>query len=207
MKKNIIDLCFIIILILMISMLGFYFYNIILKEEENILEVMVEKEPEQDNIYEASENLIEEDGKETDELIVKESVIDGKTYETIAILYIPTLDIQYPVLSSTSKELLKISLNKYWGPNPNRPGNFCIVGHNYNDERFFGKLNNIKIGQYIQLTDMSGKTLQYSVYDTYIVNPEDTSCTSQLTNGQTEITLITCTRDFKQRFIVKARAE
>jgi len=117
------------------------------------------------------------------------------------------LDIEYPVLSSTSKELLKISLNKYWGPNPNKPGNFCIVGHNYNDERFFGKLDNIKIGDYIQLTDMSGKTLQYSVYDTYIVDPEDTSCTSQLTNGETEITLITCTKDFKQRFIVKAVAE
>ena len=54
---------------------------------------------------------------------------------------------------------------------------------------------------------MTNKTLQYYVYDTYIVNPDDTTCTSQLTDGKTEITLITCTKDFKQRFIVKARAE
>lgn len=195
MKKNILDIVVIIILILIISMIGFYLYNEIFKEEENALDTMVENLPEQI------------DTEESDELIVKESVINGKTYETIAILYIPTLDIQYPVLSSTSKELLKVSLNKYWGPNPNKPGNFCIVGHNYNDDNFFGKLHNIEIGHFVQLTDMSGKTMQYKVYDTYIVDPDNTDCTSQLTNGETEITLITCTKNFKQRFIVKARAE
>lgn len=194
MKKNILDIIVIILLILIIFTIGFYLYNEIFKEEENVLDAMVENVPQ-----------AEIEG--TDELIVKESVIDGKTYEVIAILYIPTLDIQYPVFSSTSKELLKVSLNKYWGPNPNKPGNFCIVGHNYNDDNFFGKLHNIEIGHYVQLTDMSGKTLQYKVYDTYIVDPDNTDCTSQLTNGETEITLITCTKDFKQRFIVKARAE
>jgi len=197
MRKNIIYTSLILILIIIIGIIGFYLYSEITNEEDNILDTMVENMPEQ----------INETEEESDELIVKESVIDGKTYETIAILYIPTLDIQYPVLSSTSKELLKVSLNKYWGPNPNKVGNFCIVGHNYNDEKFFGKLNNIKIGEFVQLTDMSGKTLQYKVYDTYIVDPDDTDCTSQLTNGETEITLITCTRDFKQRFIVKARAQ
>jgi len=115
------------------------------------------------------------------------------------------LEIEYPVFSSTSTELLKVSLNKYWGPNPNKVGNFCIIGHNYNDDRFFGKLHNIEIGHFIHLTDMTGKTLQYKVYDTYTVDPSDTSCTSQLTDGNKEITLITCTKDFKQRFIVKAR--
>ena len=195
MKKNILDIVVIIILVLIISMIGFYLYNEIFKEDENALDTMVENMPEQINT------------EDSDELIIKETVIDGKTYETIAILYIPTLDIQYPVLSSTSKELLKVSLNKYWGPNPNKPGNFCIVGHNYNDDNFFGKLYNIEIGHFVQLTDMSGKTLQYKVYDTYIVDPENTDCTSQLTNGETELTLITCTKNFKQRFIVKARAE
>ena len=199
MKSALIDIFIILVLIIIILGTSIFIYNSISKEEENYLETMVENVPEV-----AIENEIEED---IDELVVKEYEIDGKTYEVIAVIYIPTLDIEYPVLSSTSKELLKISLNKYWGPNPNKPGNFCIVGHNYNDERFFGKLKDIQIGEYIQLTDMSGKALQYCVYDTYIVNPDDTNCTSQLTNGETEVTLITCTKDFKQRFIVKARAE
>lgn len=42
----------------------------------------------------------------------------GKTYTTDAVLSIPKLDIQYPVLSETSVELLKVSLNKYWGTKP-----------------------------------------------------------------------------------------
>ncbi len=195
MKDNIIDICFIIILILIILSIGYYIYSTVIKEEENILDEMAETVSKQTEI------------DDLDELIVKGTVIDGKTYETIAILYIPTLEIEYPVFSTTSKELLKISLNKYWGPNPNKPGNFCVIGHNYNDDNFFGKLHNIEIGHFVQLTDMSGKTLQYRVYDTYIVDPNDTRCTSQLTNGETELTLITCTKDFKQRFIVKARVE
>ena len=165
-------------------------------EEINPLDAMTE------NIPQDSE---EQRVNDKSELKTQELVIDGVTYEVVAVLNIPSLDIAYPVLSSTSKELLKVSLNKYWGPNANRPGNFCILGHNYNDEKFFGKLNQIQIGDIIQLTDMYGKTLDYKVYDTYIVSPDNTDCTSQLTNGETEITLITCTKDFKNRFVVKAR--
>lgn len=157
-----------------------------------------------DSIYNMAENAPEENLVEEDTLIVQEYEINGINYEVIAILNIPSLEIEYPVLSSTSKELLKVSLNKYWGPNPNRPGNLCILGHNYNDSRFFGKLNRIENGDIIQLTDMAGEMVEYSVYDTYIVDPDNTDCTSQLTDGKTEITLITCTATGKQRFVVKA---
>ena len=39
---------------------------------------------------------------------------------TESILSIPCIGISYPVLSETSDELLKISLNKYWGNGPNK---------------------------------------------------------------------------------------
>ena len=52
---------------------------------------------------------------------------------------------------------------------------------------------------------MSGKTIQYKVYNKYEVEPTDVSCTTQLTNGRKEITLITCTDDSKHRVVVKAR--
>lgn len=132
---------------------------------------------------------------------------NGKTYDVIANLNIPSLGIKYPVLSSTSTALLKISLNKYWGTNPNEVGNMCIVGHNYEDSRFFGKLNKIKKGAIVKITDLTGKTLDYEVYDTYTVGPYDTDCTSQLTKGNTEVTLITCNKDGSKRFVVKARAK
>lgn len=200
MKNTLLDVITIIVLTIIILFIAIFIYKTISKNDENQLEAILEHKPEQ-----SKDNTIKDE--KTDKLIVKEYEINGKKYEVIAILYIPTLEIEYPVLSNTSKELLKVSLNKYWGPNPNRPGNFCIVGHNYNTDQFFGKLNRIQKGEVIQLTDMSGKGLQYYVYDTYITDPDDTSCTSQLTDGKTEITLITCTKDFKQRFIVKARTK
>ena len=56
-----------------------------------------------------------------------------------------------------------------------------------------------------ELTDMETKSVvNYVVYDKYIVNPDDRDCTSQLTDGKREITLITCTDDSKQRYIIKA---
>ncbi len=129
----------------------------------------------------------------------------GDTYSTDVILNIPSLEINYPVLSKTTDELLKISLTKYWGPEANEKGNYVIVGHNYRNKKMFGKLSQINLGDIIELTDLTGRTLQYEVYDKYKVNPDDTSCTSQLTNGKREVTLITCSNYGTQRLVVKAR--
>lgn len=129
----------------------------------------------------------------------------GKTYTTDAILSIPKIGIEYPILSETSEELLKVSLNKYWGPNPNEIGNYCIVGHNYRNDAFFGNLNKLNGGDKVYVKDNTGRTIEYKVYDKKIVEPTDTSCTSQLTNGRKEITLITCANYGTQRLVVKCR--
>lgn len=136
----------------------------------------------------------------------------GYNYSTIAIINIPKIDVNYPIIdgkTDTTEEteaLLKISPTKFWGPNPNEIGNFCVVGHNYRDTRFFSKVPTLENGDLIEITDETRKTVKYSVYDKYEVAPDDVSCTSQLTNGKREITLITCTNDSKLRVIVKARA-
>lgn len=201
MKSEFFDICFIAILVVIIISVAMHIYNKNLENDQSVLEEMTQTVPQEEEQEETKINV------EEDKLVTSDCEINGSIYEVIAILNIPKLEIQYPVLSSTSKELLKVSLNKYWGPNPNKEGNLCIVGHNYNDERFFGKLHKIENGDEIELTDMTGKTKAYYVYDTYIVDPDNTKCTSQKTNGETEITLITCTKNFKQRFIVKARAK
>lgn len=152
-------------------------------------------------------NTNEQTQNNTTKIKSKYKASNGKTYDVIANLNVPSLGIEYPVLSSTSEALLKISLNKYWGASPNEVGNMCIVGHNYEDSRFFGKLNKIKNGAIVKITDLSGKTLDYEVYDKYVVGPYDTDCTSQLTNGNTEITLITCYKNGTKRLVVKARAK
>ena len=170
--------------------------NIILNEveQENILE---ETTIEQENIQQ----------EEAQKTVATYTTSDGKkTYDYIGVINIPSLGIKYPILSSTSEALLKVSVTKYWGPNPNEVGNLVIAGHNYRNTKFFSKLLKIENGAKIEITDLNGKTLEYTVYDTYKVDPNNNDCTSQLTNGYTEITLITCTNDNKERFIVKARA-
>ena len=157
--------------------------------------------------------LNEEDSNEQESVTneVASSTIGDITYTTEAIITIPKIGITYPVLSETSDELLEISVNKYWPEDlkPNEIGNYCIVGHNYRNGKMFGRLSELENGDIVELEDMSGRTIEYEVYNKYVVDPTDTSCTSQLANGRPltfrELTLITCTNYGTQRLVVKCR--
>ncbi len=135
----------------------------------------------------------------------------GYTYYTVATISIPKIDVNYSVIQGEKEteeeidELLKMSPCKLEGPEPNKRGNFCIIGHNYRNTKFFSKVPTLELGDKINITDLTGKTLEYEIYRKYIVVPEDVSCLDQHTNGKREVTLITCTDDSKQRVIVKAR--
>lgn len=135
----------------------------------------------------------------------------GYNYKKIAVINIPKINVNYAVLQGETggveetEALLKISPCKYHGYEPNEIGNFCIVAHNYRNERFFSKVPTLVVGDIVELTDLSGRKLTYSVYDKYTVSPDDTSCTTQLTGGKKEVTLITCTDDSKLRVVVKCK--
>ncbi len=129
----------------------------------------------------------------------------GTEYYVLATINIPAIDCTYPILNQSTEELLKISPCKFWGAEPNEVGNFCIVGHNYRSNKFFSHVPSLSIGDTIEITDLTNRTLVYEIYDKYVVEPEDTTCTTQRTNGRKEITLITCTNDSKQRVIVRAK--
>ena len=156
------------------------------------------------NEDEAEEQIVEPVNE-----IVSSTTIGDITYTTEAIITIPKIGITYPVLSETSDELLEISVNRYWPEpdkmKPNEVGNYCIVGHNYRNGKMFGRLSELENGDIVQLQDMTGRTLEYEVYNKYVVEPTDTSCTSQLTGGRKELTLITCTTYGTQRLVVKCR--
>lgn len=129
---------------------------------------------------------------------------DGQTeYSAESIVRIPSLGIEYPVLSETSEELLKLSVNKLWGPAPNEVGNYVIIGHNYKSGKMFGKLKSIDIGDVIELTDLKRRTIKYVVSEKYVIDPTDVKCTSQLTNGRKKITLITCSNSGSKRLVVQ----
>ena len=129
----------------------------------------------------------------------------NKDFFVIGNIRIPSIGIDYPILSKTTDELLKIAPCKFYGPFPNKIGNLCIAAHNYDDDRFFGNLRKLNFGDEINIYDSSNSFISYHVYDKYEIIKNDTSCTSQDTNGIREITLITCNNFNGNRLIVKAK--
>ncbi len=135
----------------------------------------------------------------------------GHRYKIIATVQIPKINIQYTVVQgetgslAETEALLKSSPVKYHGYDPNEVGNFCIVGHNYRNSKFFSKVPNLVVGDIVKLTDLTGRTIDYEVYDKHTVDQNDTRDTTQLTGGRKEVTLITCTNDSKLRVIVRCK--
>ena len=196
------------------------------KDEEVSQEILANMNMTEDNTVADSNVLIAvlDDEEQTEELNAEnqaeqiknsnktvQSTQNGFRYVSIGTVRIPKINVEYPILDGETdsveetEDLLKISPTKFWGPEPNEVGNFCIVGHNYRNTKFFSKVPTLEDGDIIEITDLAGKTINYRVYNKYEVAPTDVSCTSQLTNGNKEITLITCTDDSKLRVIVKAR--
>ena len=85
----------------------------------------------------------------------------------IGLLKIDKIDLNYPILSESNDELLKISICRFTGPMPNEVGNLCIAGHNYIDNRFFSRLNELNIGDKIEVYDFYGNKKDYTIFKTY----------------------------------------
>ena len=217
-KKKIYKIEFILSIILICLFSSYYIHAAYDRDKSEEVSQMILTEIKDNNIKEYCDNdpiiIILDDNlsnnKQKEEKLEKEIYIDNVIYPIESIIKIPKIGINYPVISKTSEELLKISVNKFHGPNPNEVGNYCIVGHNYLNDKMFSRLDELKNGDIVELKDLSGKIIEYRVYDKYIVNSTDTSCTSQRTKdgkklGFREITLITCANYGTQRLIVKCR--
>ena len=81
----------------------------------------------------------------------------------------------------------------------------CIAGHNYLDDRFFGRLSELTNNDLIEIYDLSGQKVSYSVFDKYQINSDDFSCTNQNVGNEKIITLITCNNINGKRTLVKAK--
>lgn len=81
----------------------------------------------------------------------------------------------------------------------------CVAGHNFKNKNMFRNLRKLEIADRFTVSDNVIGKVEYEIFNIYIVPPEDISCLNQNTNGEKQVTLITCTRDSKYRLIVKAR--
>ena len=153
----------------------------------------------------SKQNTLNNEIEETDKLQENNILSYYKGYPVIAKLEIPSIDLSTDVLNDYSEENLKISVTKFYKGKPNQVGNFCVVGHNYITSNMFHNLNKLEVNEKIYLTDKLYGKKEYYIYKKEIVNPKDVSCLSQETDGNMELTLITCTADSKKRIIIKAR--
>ena len=154
--------------------------------DEEVVVVRLNAIPEEEDV--ATTEVVQIEQQVNVEEEQKLTASDGTSYYTIGVINIPSINVNYPILSTYTDELLKIAPCKFHGPNPNEVGNLCIAGHNYRNSKFFSKVPNLQLGDTIEITDLSGRMLTYTVYDKFIVNPDELACTSQLTNGKKEIT-------------------
>ena len=175
-----------------------YSYDSMVKNNENI------------DIYE-TENIIVVDNKKDDKDKKNPThmsiTIDNKIYKIIGKIVIEKINIEYPIISETTDEYLKLAPTKICGPVINTVGNLCIAGHNYLNGKLFSNLNNLNKGDKVKLIDNNNKLLEYVVYDKYTSDENDVSCLSQDIGFEKEVTLITCINNSSKRLIVKCRAE
>lgn len=127
-------------------------------------------------------------------------------YEVIAKLEIPKINLETNVLKDYTADGMKVCSSKFFGPEPNEVGNFCIAGHNYEQENMFNHLINLEKGDELYLTDNKNGKITYSIYDIYRVKPQNTTPIGQETNGNKIVTLITCVNYSRSRLIVQAIA-
>ena len=132
-------------------------------------------------------------------------------YNVIGKVKIPKIDIEYPILNletsnpEETKVPMRYGIVKYWGGNVNDYGNLSIAGHNNYNGTMFGKTKNLEIGDIVELTDLTNRTIQYKIYDIFITDPNDVSILKTEDETVREVTLITCTNGNKERLILKAR--
>ena len=196
-----------LLLILILGTLFFILFNI-QTEENSKSGTTIEKVNSKSYQNYQSENLETQQSTENEQNVEKEYIeTEFKGYKVCAKLNIEKINLETYVLEECSKQALLTSVTKFYGGEPNKVGNFCIAGHNYGPSNMFQNIKKLKINDEIYLTDTNGNKEKYSIYDIYTVLPNETRCLSQKTDGNTELTLITCTPDSERRIIVKAIKE
>lgn len=180
--------------------------NLEINDENNVdVDTLIK----QDEIMEVLEvhNKRNIEGKETKIVNNRQDSEKKRVVESaIAILSIPSIDLEVAVSKGINEENLKYSVGHYSNSADfGQIGNACIVGHRtHKYNRFFYKLDKVKKDDTIVI-DVGDTKFTYKVYDIFIVEPKDVWVFEQSDNK--ELTLITCTpiRVSTHRLIIKAQ--
>lgn len=133
-------------------------------------------------------------------------------YEILGTIEIPKVNLKCAILNEVTPRSIQIAVGQIYTANGlNKPGNTVIYGHNYRNNLFFSRNDELNNGDKIYILNQEGTKLTYEIYNIFIATSTDTSFyikSSEDTNGKAEITLSTCTDDASttdRRLIVQAR--
>ena len=132
---------------------------------------------------------------------------NGKKYLQVGTISIPKTGLNCAILDNAGKNELEIAVGVMYGVGLNQVGNTVIAGHNYRNGTLFSKNKNIQVNDKINIKDINGRTVTYTVYNIFETQQEDTSYFNKDTEGKREITLYTCNDDSSRRLIIEARAD
>lgn len=129
-----------------------------------------------------------------------------KGFVVVGTIQIPKINLKYPILEKLSPKSLKTSVVlMYTAQGLNNEGNSVIIGHNYRNGTMFSNVDKLKNGDYIYITDTTGRKVRYQIYNMYRASGSESDYIARNTNGKREISLSTCTDDSKARTIVLAK--
>ena len=120
--------------------------------------------------------------------------VDGRSY--MGVIDFPSLSLELPVLASYDLPSLRAAPAVYSGTPAT--GDLVICGHNYRSH--FGPLNRLEPGDEVWLKTMDGAVYRYKVSATEIVSP---FAVEDVTGGDWDLTLFTCTLGGQTRFVVR----
>ena len=119
--------------------------------------------------------------------------IGGDDY--IGYLSIPALELDLPIMADWDYPRLQIAPCRYFGSVNGR--NLVLMAHNYSSH--FGRISELKLGDTILFTDMDGHTTHYQVEGRDVLPPD---AVEEMTSGEYDLTLFTCTYGGKSRVTV-----
>lgn len=122
-----------------------------------------------------------------------EEEINGHAY--IGYLSIPKLELELPVMADWSYSKLQIAPCRYTGSV--RGEDLVIMAHNYASH--FGGISKLSEGDSVIFTDMDGIVTAYEVVVQDILDPY---AVEEMTSGEFDLTLFTCTYGGKSRVTV-----
>jgi len=120
--------------------------------------------------------------------------VDGQDY--IGTLQLPSLELEFPVISRWNYSRLKLAPCRYAGSA--YTGDLVIAAHNYS--RHFGRLKELTEGDLVRFTDADGNVFTYAVAAREVLLP---TAVEEMTAGEWDLTLFTCTLGGRSRVTVR----